>query len=62
MGTNAEIVAQTNGLLLCEDCVESMEDERDAYEQERREEGVECVFDPERGFVMRRLSARRIWE
>lgn len=31
-GTHAELEAQAHGLSLCEDCIESMEDERDAFE------------------------------
>lgn len=47
--SNAEIIAQVNGLLLCEDCIESMSDELDAYEQEH----PPCQYDPATGRLVK---------
>jgi hypothetical protein len=33
MGTDVEVVAQSHSLLLCAGCIESMEDEAEAYDQ-----------------------------
>ena len=49
-GTDNELAAIVAGITLCDECVASMERERDAYAEVMRDEGFECVFDPECGF------------
>lgn len=56
VGTVDECEAYDAGLKLCQACITSMEEERDVYEQVMRDEGYECVYDPERGFVVRRIG------
>lgn len=55
--TPDEAVALSHGLMVCQDCLDSMEAERDAYEQIMTDEGYRCEFDPESGrFVTRRIE------
>lgn len=55
-GTAEEQVARDHGFAFCQPCIKSMEAERDAYERIMRDEGFECVFDPQRGFVARPID------
>lgn len=48
-GTPDECQALVHGLRICQSCLDSMEEERDAYEQIMADEGYRCEFDPETG-------------
>lgn len=57
-GAPDEAVALSHGLVVCQGCLDSMEAERDAYEQIMTDEGYRCEFDPESGrFVTRRIES-----